>query len=54
MYRQLMQTYAKLGNRSMVKKAYGKCRKSIVDELGYALNRETELLAGAFVLNVPN
>lgn len=44
-YQRLMGFHAQLGNRTMVKKTYERCRKSIVDELECPLSSETERLA---------
>lgn len=44
MYQQLMRCHAHLGNKALVKKTFERCRRNIVDDLGYPLNRETELL----------
>ena len=40
LYQRLMRDYAELGNRSMLSKTYERCKKAIVNELGYPLSRK--------------
>jgi two-component SAPR family response regulator len=44
LYQRLMRYHAELGNRSMLSKTYERCKKAIVDELGYPLTHKTERL----------
>ncbi len=44
MYQRLMRFHSFHGNRTMVKRIYERCRKSIVDELDCPLSKETEQL----------